>query len=186
MDDSRIIELYWERSEAAITETSLKYGAYCRCIAYGILNNKEDAEECLNDTYLKAWNAMPPHRPNRLSAFLGKITRNLALDRFRQYNAAKRGAGQTALVLSELEACIPVSDPVVQAADEMILIESINQFLYGLPKIKRKVFMLRYWYVVSIKEIALQTGMSSGRTASMLFRLRNELKIHLEKEGITL
>ena len=186
MEDDKIIDLYWERSETAISETSEKYGRYCLYIANNILHNDEDATECVNDTYLGAWNAMPPQRPNRLSTFLGKITRNISLNRFKQYRAEKRGFGQTSLVLSELEDCIPAADNVEKAVDEMDLVESINRFLYALPDAKRKVFVRRYWYLSPIRDIAEQYGISESKTASMLFRMRNELKNHLEKEGIDL
>ncbi len=186
MDDSKIIELYWERSENAIAETAKKYSNYCRRISYNILRNDEDAEECVNDTYLNAWNSMPPHRPNRLSTFLGKITRNLSLNKYKQYTAKKRGSGQTELVLSELEECIPGATDVEQAVDEIILTEALNRFLANQPQKKRIVFSQRYWYLMPIKEIAEQWSMSESQTKSMLFRIRNELKLHLEKEGITI
>jgi RNA polymerase sigma factor (sigma-70 family) len=184
MDDNKILDLYWERSEAAITETASKYSKYCHYISYNILHNDKDADECVNDTYLNAWNSIPPKRPTCLSTYLGKITRNISLNRLKQYNAKKRSFGQTELVLSELENCIPAVQSVEQATDEKILIESINGFLYALPKIKREVFVRRYWYLSSIKDIAEQYGMSESKVASMLFRSRNELKLYLEKEGI--
>lgn len=186
MDDDKIIDLYWERSEVAISETANKYGRYCHYISYNILHNAEDAEECVNDTFLGAWNSMPPQRPNNLSTFLGKITRNLSLNKYELYNAKKRGLGQTELVLSELNDCIPAPDNVVQATEEMILVESINQFLYNLSDVKQKVFVLRYWYLSSIKNIAQQYEMTENKVASMLFRMRKELKLYLEKEGIML
>lgn len=186
MDDNKIIDLYWERSETAIAETADKYGRYCHYISYNILHNNEDAEECVNDTFIGAWKSMPPQRPNCLSTFLGKITRNLSLNRFKLYNAQKRGLGQTELVLSELEECIPAPNNVAQATDEMILLESINKFLYSLPPIKQKIFVRRYWYLITIKDISKQYDMTNSKVSSMLFRLRNELKIHLEKEGIVL
>jgi len=142
--------------------------------------------ECVNDTYLGAWNAMPPQRPNRLPTFLGKITRNISLNRFKRYRTEKRGFGQALLVLSELEDCVPATDNVRQAVDEMDLVESINRFLYALPDAKRKVFVRRYWYLSSIRDISEQYGTSESKTVSMLFRMRNELKAHLEKEGIDL
>jgi RNA polymerase sigma factor (sigma-70 family) len=135
---------------------------------------------------LNAWNSIPPQRPNRLSAYLGKITRNISLNRFKHYAAEKRGCGQTELVLSELENCIPLTQTVEQVFDEIMLVESINQFLSSLPKIKRMVFVRRYWYLSPIRDIAEQYGMSESKVASMLFRLRNELKRHFEKEGIVL
>ena len=156
MDDNKILDLYWERSEVAIIETANKYSRYCHYISYNILHNDKDAEECVNDTYLNAWNSIPPQRPTRLSTYLGKITRNISLNRYKHFTAEKRGCGQTELALSELENCIPVTQCVEQATDEVILVESINQFLYALPKIKRTVFVRRYWYLSSIRDIAEQ------------------------------
>ncbi len=186
MKDNEIIELYWERNETAITASAEKYGGYCHTISYNILHSNEDAEECVNDTWFGAWKSLPPQRPNRLSTYLGKITRNLSLDRFKQYNAAKRGNGQTELVLTELEDCIPAETDVEQSVDEMFLVESINQFLYAQSERKRNIFIRRYWYLYPIRDIAQTYGMSESKTASLLFRMRNELKVHLEKEGITL
>lgn len=186
MKDSEIIELYWERNEAAITATAEKYGSYCHAISYNILHSNEDAEECVNDTWLRAWKSLPPQRPDRLATYLGKITRNLSFDRFRQYNAEKRGNGQAGLVLSELEDCVPAEADVEQSFDEILLAESINQFLYAQPERKRNIFIRRYWYLYPIRDIAKTYGMSESKTASLLFRMRNELKTHLEKEGILL
>ena len=184
MDDEKIVELFWERSESAITETAAKYARYCHRISYNILGNNEDADECVNDTYLGAWDSMPPHKPFRLSTLLGKITRNISLNRYKNYNAEKRGFGQTALTLSELEECIPANNNVGEAADEMVLVEAINKFLLSMEKEKRKAFIRRYWYLCSIKSIAEQHGISESKTASMLFRMRKELRTYLEKEGI--
>ena len=186
MDDDKIIDLYWDRSEVAISHTANKYGRYCHYISYNILYNVEDAEECVNDTYLGAWESMPPQRPNNLSTFLGKITRNLSLNRYKFYNAKKRGLGQIELVLSELDDCIPAPDNVAQATDEMILVESIDCFLYNQSDIKQKIFVRRYWYLHPIKNIAEQFEMTENKVTSMLFRMRNELRLYLEKEGIML
>lgn len=186
MKDHEIIGLYWDRKETAITASFEKYGSYCHSISYNILHNNEDAEECVNDTWLGAWKAMPPHRPERLSTFLGKITRNLSLDRFKKYTAEKRGLGQTELVLSELEDCIPDETSVEQIINELILVKTINNFLYAQPQQKRNIFIRRYWYFFPIKDIAVVYGMSKSKVASLLSRMRNELKTHLEKEGITL
>lgn len=186
MKDEEIIALYWKRDEQAIAATAEKYGSYCRAISYNILHNNEDAQECLNDTWLGAWNSIPPRRPNRLSVYLGKITRNLSLNRARSYTAQKRGLGQTDLVLSELEDCIPAGNDVEQILDEMILTRSINQFLRAQPRQKRNIFIRRYWYLYPIRNIAAAYGMSESKVASLLFRMRNELKSCLEKEGITL
>lgn len=184
MKDHEIIDLYWKRDESAIPTSSEKYGSYCHSISYNILHNDQDAEECVNDTWLGAWKAMPPHRPERLSTFLGKITRNLSLDRFKKYTAAKRGLGQTELVLSELEDSIPDETSVEQILDEMILVKAINDFLYAQTEQKRNVFIRRYWYLFPIKDIAAVYDMSESKVASLLFRMRNDLKMHLEKEGI--
>lgn len=186
MDDNNIIKLFWERSEEAIVETSKKYSNYCFTISYNILYNNEDAKECVNDTYLRAWNTIPPNRPNRLATFLGKITRNLSLNRYKYIKAGKRGFGQVELVLSELEACIPAPMDTEQIFDELVLTEAINKFLDNQKKIKRIVFIQRYWYLMPIKEIAEQNNMSESKVKSMLFRTRNELKVYLEKEGIIL
>ncbi|MGI5899086.1 MAG: RNA polymerase sigma factor [Christensenellales bacterium] len=186
MDDSKIVDLYWERSETAINETSKKYSRYCHYISFNILHNNEDAEECVNDTYLRAWNAMPTKRPNVLSTFLGKITRNLSFDRFKQYNAEKRGFGQVEQTLSELDECVPSVSNVEQEIDEKVLEEALNGFLQSLPKQKRKMFVQRYWYLMSIKEIAEDSNTSESQIKSMLFRERKTLKSILEKEGVIL
>lgn len=186
MKDNTIIDLYWKRDENAIAATAAQYGCYLHSISYNILHNTEDAEECVNDTYFGAWKSIPPQRPGCLSAYLGKITRNLSLNRLKQYTAQKRGLGQTELVLSELEDCIPAETNVEQVMDEMILVRSINQFLYGQSEQKRNIFIRRYWYLYPIRDIAGTYGMSESKTASLLFRMRNDLKKHLEKEGITL
>ena len=180
MDDNLIIDLYWKRSEAAISETDRKYGPYCRSIAYGILQNHEDSEECVSDTWLRAWEAMPPQRPNRLSAFLGKITRNLALDRFDYHHAAKRSAAFDQL-LSELNECIPDRrDDYAQ----LELTQLLNHFLRSLPREHRNLFLRRYWYCESIENLAKRYTMSQSAVKSNLFRTRNKLKAYLEKEGV--
>lgn len=186
MDDKRIIELYNERSETAISETAEKYGKYCYTIAYHILYNEEDSEECVNDTYLRAWEAIPPQCPNKLSAFLGKITRNLALNRYKYYVREKRGHGQTTLVLDELQECVPASNNTAQAVEEKLLVEVLNRFLYSLPKEKRIMFVRRYWYLSSIQEIADDFGVSQSKVKMTLLRIRNKLKLVLEKEGVVL
>lgn len=186
MKDHEIIDLYWERNETAIVRTSEKYGGYCHTISYNILNNDEDAEECVNDTWLGAWKSMPPQRPNNLATYLGKITRNLSLNRLKQYTTEKRSGSQTVLALSELEDCISSSTTVEQIAEEEALVDSINRFLYAQPKQKRNIFIRRYWYLYSIRDIAGTYEMSESKVASMLFRMRSELKTHLEKEGIYL
>ena len=186
MDDEAIIGLFWERSETAITAASEAYGPYCRTIAQNILADPRDAEECVNDTWLRAWNAMPPQRPSRLRLFLGKITRNLALTRYRRFHAEKRGGGQTALALEELGDCVSGGNPVEAEEDRRAIAEAINRFLGSLPELQRNVFLRRYWHMASVADIAKAYGMSQSQTASMLHRCRKKLRAALEKEGIGL
>ena len=154
MDDDRIVALYWSRSEAAITETAAKYGSYLRSISFSILGSREDAQECVNDTYHDAWNAMPPHRPSVLSAFLGKITRRISIDRWRKRNAEKRGGGELPLALEELEECVSDRENTQQLVDRHLLEEAICSYLRSLSSPKRIIFVARYFYLDSIKEIA--------------------------------
>jgi RNA polymerase sigma-70 factor (ECF subfamily) len=156
MDDKQILDLYWERSEAAISETSKKYGKYCRYIASNILHNDEDSEECVNDTYLRAWNSIPPNRPSVLKTFLGKITRNLSLDRYELLNAKKRNGGQMSLIFDEIQECIPSLDSTENIVEEIALTDILNRFLSSLSLEQRKIFMRRYWYLSPIKEIATE------------------------------
>ena len=186
MNDQEIIALYWAKKECAISATAEKYGNYCYTIAHNILYDHFEAEECVNDTYLGAWNSIPPQRPNRLSAFLGKITRNLALNRYKRKSAAKRGGGQVEIALSELENCIPDIVGVEQMADEAFLVSVINRFLYAQTKTKRNIFILRYWYLNTIRDIADMYGEGESKVKALLFRMRNELKKILEKEEIYL
>ena len=173
MDDKQILDLYWARSERAISETADKYGRYCHSIAYNILHSAEDSEECVNETWLKAWGNIPPKRPDRFPVFLGKITRNLSLNRYKRYNAEKRGGGQTALALHELQECVPAGCCVEGIVDDLALAEAL-------------IFMRRYWYLSSVKEIAADFGMGESKVKMSLLRSRNQLRILLEKEGITL
>lgn len=186
MDDKQIIDLYWARSESAISETANKYSKYCHTIAFNILHNNEDSEECVNDTYMRAWGAMPPQKPNRLSTFLGKITRNLALNKYEKYATTKRGGGQMPLALEELQDCIPATNSVEQTIEDAALAEIFNRFLAGLPTNTRKIFMRRYWYLSPIKEIAADYNYSESKVKMTLLRARNELKLLLEKEGVVL
>lgn len=186
MDDNKIIELYWDRSEQAISETSKKYGRYCHYIAYSILHNDEDSEECVNDTYLRAWDSIPPLRPNKLQTFLGKITRNLSLNKWEKLSAEKRGAGQTSLILDEISECIPSEGDALQNIENMVIREAINRFLDELSAETRKMFVRRYFYMSSVKEIANEYGISESKVTVTLFRTRKKLKTALEKEGISL
>ena len=186
MDDRQIIELYNERSEAAISATADKYGKYCYSVAYHILYNEQDSEECVNDTYLRTWETIPPQCPVNLPAFLGKITRNLALNRYRYYVREKRGCGQIPLVLDELQECVPAVNSTEQAVEEKHLVEVLNRFTHELPVEKRMMFVRRYWYLSSIGEIAEDFEISEGKVKMTLLRIRNKLKQTLEKEGIVL
>lgn len=186
MDDKKIIELYFDRSEQAISETAKKYGRYCHYIAFQILHNAEDSEECVNDTYFRAWNAIPPKRPERLRTFLGKITRNLSLNKCEKQTAQKRGSGQTEQVLEELMECIPSENNVEKVIEDKFILEILNDFLAKLSADKRKLFVRRYFYLSSIKEIARDYGLSESKVTVTLFRTRQMLKEVLEKEGVIL
>jgi len=184
MDDNKIIELYWNRSEKAISETSTKYGGYCYTIAYNILSNSEDSEESVNDTLLAAWNTMPPKRPKLLAAFLGKMTRYISLDRWKNRTAAKRGGGEVPLVLEELEECISGEDSVEREYLKKEFAMTMNRFMENLTETERKVFLCRYWYLDSIEDIAKRFDFSESKVASMLHRTRGKLRKMLEQEGI--
>ena len=183
MEDHRIVDLYWQRNERAISETAAKYGKYLQSISYQILRNTEDADECVNDTYNDAWQSMPPHRPSILSTFLGKITRRISIDRWRKNSAEKRGGGEMALALDELEECVAGTGDVEAEVEKRELQRKLNAFLLALPHIDRQVFMCRYWYLDSIADIAEQFAYSESKVKSMLYRTRNRLRTMLEKEG---
>ena len=184
MKDIDIIKLYFERSEKAVSETDNKYGAYCLRIAENILGNKQDSEECLSDTYLKVWNSIPPNKPSNLRTYLGKITRNSAINRYRMYSAEKRGGKNADVVLSELEGCIPSALTVDDALDEKLLVRALENFLKNQSDTKRIIFLRRYWYCQSIADIADDFSMSKSKVTSILYRQRQKLKEHFEKEGI--
>lgn len=185
MDDHRILKLYAERSEQAISETAEKYGRYCHSIAFHILQNEEDAGECVNDTYLRAWNAIPPKRPRCLRTFLGKITRNLSLNRYEKQTAEKRGNGQIPLILDELAECLP-DNADETFLESMVIRTVLNRFLKELPAETRRLFVQRYWYTYSVKEIAEDSKLTENQVAVMLFRARKKLKTTLEQEEIML
>ena len=186
MNDSKIIELYWNRRESAITESNLKYGSYCHSIAFSILQKNTDAEECVTDTWLNAWNSIPPNRPQKLKCFFAKITRNLAIDRWRKTSAEKRGGTETDLLLDELSECITYGDT---AEDEYFAKElgtSINNFL-GLQKSREaNIFVLRYFYAKTVAEIAKSQHLTETNVAVILSRTRQKLRDHLIKEGYEL
>lgn len=183
MEDHQIVQLYWDRNQEAISATSEKYGAYCTSIARNILANQADTEECVNDTYLNAWNSMPPHRPNLLSAFLGKITRNLAFNRYRHNTAAKRGSGEFHVVLEELKDCVSSAESTEQVFDRQELLAAINAFLATLPKEKRRIFLCRYWYADRTSDIAVRFGLKEGAVSMTLNRMRMKLRQYLSERG---
>ena len=186
MTDSEIISLYQNREEDAIAETEKAYGTYCHAIAYHILRNESDAGECVNDAYMALWQAIPPAYPQHLKAFLGKTVRNIALNRAKQSTRKKRGGNQREVLLSELEECVPAVTSVEQGAEDHVITECIERFLYDQPEEKRVVFLRRYWYADSLKEIGKARRMSTGKVKSMLYRMRKELQEYLVKEGVEL
>lgn len=184
MEDEQIIELFWARSERAIAEAEAQYGKYCWSIAYSILSSAEDSAECVNDTWLNAWKAMPPKRPSCLAAFLGKLTRNLALNRYKRLRADKRGAGQLTLALEELGECVPARTEMEGVEDRALIVSVLDRFLASLSKRDRMVFVRRYWYVSSVAEIAGDYGLSQSNVKMILSRGRNRLRQALEQEGV--
>lgn len=184
MDDSDILELYFARSEQAIVQTDRKYGSYCFHIASHILSNPEDAEESVNDTYYSVWKLIPPHRPQRFAAFLGKITRNISIDRWRRNTAGKRGNGETQLLLDELEECVAGSESPETDLLRKELTTTLNRFLRKLPEKDRTVFLLRYYYANSQLEITQKTGLSSNQVKYILQRTRKNLAAKLQKEDL--
>ena len=186
MEDKRIIEMYWQRDEQALTLTRRQYGAYCHAIALQILHNREDADECENDTYLRAWNAMPPDRPHGLRAYLGAITRRLSLDRWRERKSHKRGGGEVALSLEELGECVPHPDTVPETVDAAQTAAVLSAFLRSLPPAECDLFLRRYWYFDSVAQMAKRYGYSESKVKMILKRTRDKLRVCLEKEGICL
>lgn len=186
MDDAKIVQLYWDRNEQAISATADKYGNYCTSIARNILGSSEDAEECVNDTYLSAWNSMPPNRPRLLAAFLGKIVRNISLNRYKHNTADKRGGSQTTVVLDEIAEFVSGTDNIEQEFIRNELVKAIDGFLDKLPDHKRGVFICRYWYFDDISDIADRFGMSENNVSVTLSRLRLKLHNYLSKRGFEL
>lgn len=185
MNDETIVELYWQRQERAITETQKKYGPYLHQIANNILQNREDSQESVNDTYLATWNSIPPHRPQILRAYLVKLIRRIAIDCYRKRNRDRRKDDQYALSLDELSDCIP-SNSTQEAMDEKLLAEAIGQYLRTLPKMSRVAFVGRYYYLDSLREVAGYCQMTESKLKSLLFRLRKGLRDYLIKEGYNL
>ncbi|MCL2248752.1 MAG: RNA polymerase sigma factor [Oscillospiraceae bacterium] len=184
MEDHEILDLYFLRSEYAIEETKIKYGNRLQRTAMNILHNAEDAEECVNDTLFQAWEAIPPARPESLGAYLAKITRNLALNKWEANTAQKRGGGEVPLLLSELEDCVPTADSPEETFEATLVTEAIDRYLSTLEVATRKLFVLRYFHGESIKEISSRFKISESKTKSILFRTRKKLGAFLEKEGI--
>ena len=184
MEDKDIVNLYWKRDEKAIEETAEKYGKYCYSIAFNILYNKEDADESVNDMYMNAWNSMPPHRPECLAPFLGKLTRYICLKRWRVMRAKKRGGGEVSYAYEELSDCIPGKNSIDAELETREIAAVVERFLKSVPEVQRKVFICRYWYFDSIASISKCSGFSESKIKSLLFRLRKKLRLRLEREGI--
>lgn len=184
MDDKQIVDLYWARSEKAIEETEHKFGSYCRTVSYNILANAADAEECVNDTWLKAWNSMPTHRPSLLAPYLGKLTRWLSLTRLREKNSLRRGGGGLPLILDELAETLDSGEDTEQELEVRELNRELRRLVEALGKDEKDVFLSRYWYMASIKEIAEKTGFSESKVKTMLHRTRNKLLSQLKEEGL--
>ena len=182
MNDSEIIDLYWQRSDRAIEETDRVYGPYCFRVANNVLGDRLDAEESVSDTWWAAWNAMPPTRPDSLRAFLAKLTRRIAISRLRRRSSRKRGGGETALALEELAECIPAPQNVERQLEQRELAAAVNQFLAALPERQRILFTARYFYVTPISDLARRLDMKPGAVKTQLFRLRKQLLSYLQEE----
>ncbi len=183
MEDAQIVALYWDRDESALRETERKYGPYLTKIAVNILADREDSRESVNDTYLKAWNSIPPQRPTSLSAYLAKLVRDLSIDRLRARQREKRRASEYAQSLTELDECVSGGDTTAEHVDLHLLGEAISSYLRTLPAPARNVFVGRYFYADSLREVARYCGMGEGKAKSLLYRTRQGLKAYLEQEG---
>ena len=185
MQDQQIVELYWARDERAITETDKKYGRYCHYIAYHILDSDEDAKEIVNDTYLKTWNTLPPHRPDPLKPYLGTISRQLSLNRYEAQHAQKRH-GPVSLALDELSECIPDANGGTDIGESVALSDALSRFLRALPQRTRVMFVRRYFYMSSIAEIATEFALKESAVTMLMLRTRKKLSQFLKKEGFDL
>ena len=183
MEDEKIVDLYWQRSESAIRETEIKYDRYLTKIAYNILANTEDSRESVNDTYLAAWNSMPPHRPGVLSTYLGKLTRRISIDCFRRRTRQKRGGSEYELSLSELGDCVSGGNSTEEIVNVRLLADAIGIFLRLQSEEARNAFIGRYYYLDSLKEVAAYCGMTESKCKTLLFRTRVALKEYLREEG---
>ena len=186
MEDDRIIDLYWERDQGAITETASKYGGFLWNISWNILRSHGDAEECVNDTYLRTWNAIPPARPTAFRAWLGRITRNLSLDRWKQSKAEKRGGDRVEVLLGELDDCLPAPNETEKHLEDQEIAALISAFLRTLPKENRLMFLRRYWYGEAVSDIAARLNCGEPRVKSALHRTRKALRAYLENEGVAI
>ena len=186
MEDKEIIKLYLDRNEKAIAATSEKYGSYCETISVNILKNDDDAEECVNDTYMKTWNAIPPQIPVIFSAFLGKIVRNISFNKYRHNNSQKRGGSEMPLILDELGEIVSGKESVEDEIDHKELLRAINGFLNSLPEHKRGIFIRRYWYSDKVSDIAQRYGRSENSVSVELNRVRKNLREYLLKRGFEL
>ena len=186
MLDSEILDLYFARDERAISETQKKYGAYLYTVAYNVLENSEDAGEAVNDTYLGAWNSIPPQRPCAFSAFLAATARNLSLKKLRAFGAKRRGGGEAAVTLEELGECIPSPSGVEKELEARELAHILDTFLRELPETERRIFMRRYWFMEKTQDICRDYGFTEGKVKMMLLRTRKKLLKRLTKEGVNI
>lgn len=186
LDDSEIIGMLFDRDEDALAAIKDKYGGYCTTIARNILENAEDTEECVNDTYMRVWETVPPEKPKKLSAFLAKITRNLAIDRYRREHSQKRGGDETELIFEELADCVSDGSSVEETAERRAMIAAINRFLGRLPARSRIMFVSRYCYCESVRSIALRLGVKENSVSVSLNRTRSQLREFMKKEGYEL
>ncbi|MCR5135868.1 MAG: RNA polymerase sigma factor [Oscillospiraceae bacterium] len=184
MEDDAILSLFRERSENALSETEAKYGRLCYSVAYRILEDSQDSEECVNDTWMQAWNAIPPEWPRKLSAWLSRVTRNLAVSRFREKHAEKRGGSEIPLILDELAECLAGGTEPERELERKELAAAINGFLAGLKQEERDLFTARYFYAASHKELAERTGFSIPKIKTVLHRNRVKLMTYLKEEGL--
>lgn len=183
MDDKEIIRLFNARDEKAISEAHRKYGKYCTAVALNILKNREDSEACVNDALMKAWNAIPPEQPRNLAGFLAKITKNICLNAYDQSHAEKRGGGEIPLIFDELSECVPDGSNVEKSFEQKELSDTVNAFLKTLSEAKRNLFILRYWYCLSVSDAAQRSGFSESNAAVTLLRIRKKLLVYLRKRG---
>lgn len=184
LSDKEIVSLFNERNEKAISAVSLKYGSYCETVVRNILHDPQDTEECLNDTWLRAWESIPPEKPNNLGGFLVKIAKNISLNRYSLEHTQKRGNGEIPLVMDELSECVPDNNNVEKTFEQKLLTDAVNEFLKTLPPEKRDIFVLRYWYCLPVAEVARKVGASRSNTAVILSRTRRSLAAYLKKKEL--